>query len=465
MLLRRKIQISLAALLALLGTSSGYLVHASRNIHAFNLLLLDDAPSVDAAEALELDLQRLRTLSGFGSAPATPDPSRENRPLRNAFASLNEIESRARSSDEHRVLAELRLQMALLDPGAIDRATLDGAIADAERLTAVNRSEMAATTAASARLSREAEIAAAVLAAAGLLVTALVFGTLWRSISVPLGRIFSTVARIEAGDATVRVGASRDDELGRLARALDAMLDAAERRESDKADFIAGVAHDLRTPMSTISIGVSGLARSLTDPKALERADMIARQVSRLDRMLAELLDVARIAARTTAPRNEPVALHALAEDVAALFRDVASKHSLTLTIEPAFVRGDPDLLMRVLVNLLSNAVKYSPGGGAIEVAVRVLDREAEVSVRDEGIGIAPAEHEKVFQRFARVDHGSEIEGTGLGLYLARRIVAQQGGVLDFESTPGQGTRFFARLPRIVAPAVAPPGDASEMLH
>lgn len=459
MLLRRKIYFSLGILLVLLGACGGYLLHASRRLHALNLQLLDDAPSVDAAEEVQLELQRIARLEGLDAAPAAPDATTATRRRMNEIArALDEVEARSHTDEERFLVLTLRADVETFDPAEPDRASLETATADADRLAEFNRRELAAATGESAAFAHEAELAAFVSIALGLLAGTLVLLTTWRTLSAPLSRMSEAVRRIDAGDMRARVALPGTDELAQFGRALDAMLDAANRREEEKAAFVAGIAHDIRTPLATISMGVENLRRSLSDPKALARTEVIERQVARLDRLLGELLEVARLAAGSEPLRAEAVALDALASDAIALFRDSSPRHEFVLRAAPCFVRADPDLLMRVLVNLLSNAVKYSPEGGAVEVEVRTDGAWNELSVRDHGIGIRPEDRGRIFGRFSRLDRSSNVPGTGLGLYLARQIVVQHGGELDFESAPDNGTRFWVRLPRTESPTTQPGG-------
>jgi signal transduction histidine kinase len=118
--------------------------------------------------------------------------------------------------------------------------------------------------------------------------------------------------------------------------------------------------------------------------------------------------------------------------------------------VVPAVVTGDSLALGRALLNLVDNAVRYTPAGGKVEVSSRPGDGWVEISVQDTGPGIAPADAERVFQPFVRLDPGGtgDREGTGLGLAIARSVVTAHGGTLTLASTPGAGSRFTIRLPR-----------------
>ena len=116
--------------------------------------------------------------------------------------------------------------------------------------------------------------------------------------------------------------------------------------------------------------------------------------------------------------------------------------------VVPAVVTGDSLALGRALLNLVDNAVRYTPAGGKVEVSARPGDGWVEIAVQDTGLGIAPADAERVFQPFVRLEGTGGAEGTGLGLAIARSIVVAHGGTLTLRSTPGAGSRFSIRLPR-----------------
>ena len=214
-----------------------------------------------------------------------------------------------------------------------------------------------------------------------------------------------------------------------------------------KSEFLSTAAHELRTPLASI-FGFTELMlrRKYPEERKTDMLQTMHRQASLLVKLLNELLDLARIEARQG--KDFKIAEHALDTLVA------SSIHALTLPdttrpveqqLEPGLrVLADPDKLTQAMTNLLSNAYKYSPEGGTISVRTRA-DTEGDkpfavIEVRDQGIGMSPAQLERAFERFYRADPSGNIPGTGLGLCLVKEIVELLGGRIELESAPGQGT-------------------------
>lgn len=228
-----------------------------------------------------------------------------------------------------------------------------------------------------------------------------------------------------------------------------------ERLELLKSAFVATASHELRTPLA----GVYGAAMTLQRTHAIasdelrrQLVELIGRESTRLTEtveqiMLASELEAGRF--RILEERFDPVALVRETVDRA------RERLPATLTIElvtdagAAAVRGEGAMVRSVLENLIDNAIKYSPEGGRIEVGLRFRPSRLRVSVRDEGLGIAPSEQERVFRKFHRLDPAMTqgVAGAGLGLYICRELVRRMGGRIWLESEPGQGSTFTVELP------------------
>jgi signal transduction histidine kinase len=269
-----------------------------------------------------------------------------------------------------------------------------------------------------------------------------------------------------AGDHAARARAIGVLELREMAQRFNDMAAKLARRRDAQTTFLAGIAHDLRNPLSPLKVAASVLAgHTPALPEDVRKlVQVIGRQVDHLDRIVGDLLDTTRIEAGRFELRLESADAAALAGEAVELFRPVAVAHGVAVCVpaEPAWVRCDPVRLQQVLNNLLSNAIKYSPRGGQVLVTVT---RDAErvcVTVQDEGIGMSEDEVRGLFVPFrrARPVADSLIPGVGLGLYIARRIVEAHGGELSVRSAPGAGSTFSLTLPAAGEPAAQPTGFA-----
>jgi len=253
---------------------------------------------------------------------------------------------------------------------------------------------------------------------------------------------------------------------GVLERYYDRALEAERRLALEKDELLNTLGHELKTPLASLSLAAQALGRTAerrgADEKMKRYVEIIREQVARASGLVTELLDSARLD-RQLPLRRERIDLGALtraAVDRQQAYLPEPARHEITFGTEgSAPLDGDPSRLEQVIANLLTNAVKYSPDGGAIEVRVGRADGRVHLQVADHGMGIAGDERESVFRPFARSRAAIErgIEGTGLGLYLSRRIIEAHGGTLAVADTPGGGTTIVASLP--VATGVATDGS------
>ncbi|MDQ2978835.1 MAG: PAS domain S-box protein [Acidobacteriota bacterium] len=219
-------------------------------------------------------------------------------------------------------------------------------------------------------------------------------------------------------------------------------------------DFLSIAGHELKTPLSTLSLEIHRLlavARSSrpSDAGPLHATEKAARSVQRLSRLVDQLLDVSRVGAGRLALEPEELDLSALCREVADRFADelARSGSALDLRVDPPVVGvWDRLRLDQVVGNLLSNAIKYGQGR-PIELEAREEDESAVLLVRDHGIGIPPEDQTRVFARFERAVSSRHFGGLGLGLWIVHQIVDASGGTISIESAEGAGTAFTVRLP------------------
>lgn len=262
------------------------------------------------------------------------------------------------------------------------------------------------------------------------------------------------------GGGSVSVGvtyAPLFDRENRLVNIIADVRDVTRFREADevKSVFISVISHELKTPVALIKGYADTLRRedARWDPQTMrESLTVIVEEADRLNQLIDNLLDASRLQAGALPLERDQVALDALAERAARLFRTQTEAHEIVVRFPPDFpvVMGDSGRLEQVLNNLVSNAIKYSPAGGVIEIGGRALPDEVIVTVSDTGMGIPFQEQTRVFERFfrgARERHQGT-PGAGLGLYLAKAIVEAHNGRIWVESRPGAGAAFSFALPR-----------------
>jgi PAS domain S-box-containing protein len=229
-------------------------------------------------------------------------------------------------------------------------------------------------------------------------------------------------------------------------------LTAERELERAKSDFIATVSHELRTPMTAVYGAARTLLRPDIDISADQRSElleMIATQSERLAQITEEVLFASRLDRGEVAVERDRVDVAELARRAVETMQPQLSV-AVTLDAPPeACAIGDRDRIEQILINLLDNAAKYSPEGGRITVSVSETERQVQLAVADEGVGIAPTEQEAIFEKFYRVDpHLTQTPGgTGLGLYICRELTERMSGEIAVESEPGGGSTFVLSLP------------------
>ena len=288
--------------------------------------------------------------------------------------------------------------------------------------------------------------ALAIAAAAGILLAALISLTFARLITRPLDRVARASRALAERGVSEPVPVEGATELRSLATSFNEMAEQlASAREAEKA-FLLSVSHELRTPLAA----VRGYSEALADeaiPPA-EAAETIGREALRLERLVGDLLDLARVSRSEFGIHCTPVDLGEVAREALQRFQAQAKSFSVELesvsdAAAPAL--GDHDRVLQVASNLIENALRVTPSGGFVHVTAS----PGTLSVEDNGPGLAPDELPRAFERFFLYSrHRSERSvGTGLGLAIVKELVDGMKGTVTVTSEPGKGTNFTVRLP------------------
>lgn len=263
------------------------------------------------------------------------------------------------------------------------------------------------------------------------------------------GRVFSAHCRTLSA-----AGDDRADDGQRVAVVLSNITHQQGARQRN-AEFVAAVSHEMKTPLAGIKAYVELLADGDAEDRQTQEEflSVISTQADRLQRLVENLLNLARIEAGVVHVQKQPLSLNELLEEAAAVVHPSAEMKRQRLNVELSSlyigVLADRDMLLQAAINLLSNAVKYTPVGGQVWLRSRVTDQEICFEVEDTGVGLGEEDRERVFEKFYRVTNSKDMApGTGLGLPLARHIVEDvHEGRLTVESALGVGSTFRVTLP------------------
>jgi len=266
----------------------------------------------------------------------------------------------------------------------------------------------------------------------------------------------SQTQRISAENLSARLDVtSSRDELGKLATTINDLLARLENSFKEQQRFIADASHELRTPLAVLRGETEvALGKTRTVEEYQQSLSLIQDEAERLSRIVEDLFILARQPVNTRAALNTArLSLNDAINDCARAAQVLAIRKGVRLKLEndssAIVLTGDEDLIRRLILNLLDNAVKYTPAGGEILLALTRQNGNAEIVVRDTGIGIPEAAQQRVFDRFYRVDkaRARAMGGAGLGLSIAQWIVEVHGGEINVASAPGEGSTFTVVLP------------------
>jgi two-component system sensor histidine kinase MprB len=253
------------------------------------------------------------------------------------------------------------------------------------------------------------------------------------------------VAATQQLDATIEPGG--DDELGRLARSFNAMLEALAASRSQQSQLVSDAGHELRTPLTSLRTNIEVLARVPDLPEADRQALIsdVTAQLGELTTLVGDLVELAR--EEEAQPDPEDVRFDAVVERALERARRRAPSVTFNAHVEPSLVRGQPVLLERAVLNLLDNAVKWSPRDAEVDVGLHRNGHGWQLEVRDHGPGIGADDLPFVFDRFYRAPTARSLPGSGLGLAIVRQVVETHGGRVTASSPADGGTLMTVELP------------------
>ena len=288
-----------------------------------------------------------------------------------------------------------------------------------------------------------------------LLCASILTKLLMRKLTDPLQKVTDAAQRFGGGDLSVRVeGVEGEGEVADLARTFNRMADNIQTNDNSRGQFMGNIAHELRTPMTTIKGFVDGILDGTIPPDMQNHyLQLVSEETGRLARLIQNMLDLSKLESGEYQVNARMFNIWETLTGVALAAEQrindgMIELEGLTMD-EKVLVYADPDLIHQVAYNLLDNAIKFTPAGGTIRFSVEKLGPETEIAVWNSGQGISPEALPYVFQRFYKEDRsrGLHARGAGLGLNICKVLVNLSGGQIRVESQQGEWCRFVFTLP------------------
>ncbi|ADH98998.1 sensor histidine kinase [Salisediminibacterium selenitireducens] len=270
----------------------------------------------------------------------------------------------------------------------------------------------------------------------------------------PIRRMIAASKSWGEGDFSQKVDVKTTDEIGQLADAFNQMTYSLDEADKKKQEFLGNVSHELRTPLSYLKGYSEVLLEKHRKGEALDEKhiEKIQAEGNRMEKLIHDLLDLARLEGDTYPMDKMPMPLAQLVEDVCERMNLIAEKDDVTVNLELDYgiiIEGDESRLEQVISNLIENAIRYGKQGKQIDVSLEQADGKAVLRVRDYGAGMPPETLTRLTERFYRVDRtrSKQLGGTGLGLTIVNEIVKKHDGQLSFESVEGEGATAIVQIP------------------
>ncbi|HVA86836.1 MAG TPA: HAMP domain-containing sensor histidine kinase [Candidatus Saccharimonadales bacterium] len=295
---------------------------------------------------------------------------------------------------------------------------------------------------------RQALLAATVIAIVASTILSLAVAA---RIARPISVLVAASRRIARGHYAERVPVEEPTEFGELAASFNDMADSLEATERRRLQLVGDIAHDLRTPLTTLDGYLEGLEDGVIAPTA-DTWHLLRSETGRLNRLIADLSELWRAEARQLTLRLQAVDVAAVAAETVERFAPLSAPRNIRVevTATPVVARADRDRVLQILGNYLSNAIRLAPDSSTITVTATTADGRVRLAVTDHGPGLAQDQLEAVFERFYRVDpaRSRSAGGSGIGLSIVRALAGAIGGRAWAESAgPGTGATFFVELP------------------
>lgn len=291
-----------------------------------------------------------------------------------------------------------------------------------------------------------------------VIVLLLAFAMIWlttKRMITPLQQMSQAAKRFAVGDFSYRVKVKGNDELTDLAYAFNDMADALDKLESSRRSFVANVSHELKTPMTSISGFIDGILDG-TIPKEKQEyyLKIVSDEIRRLSRLVVAMLNMSKMESGDfeMKPKNYNISDQII--HILLTFEQKIEKKNIEIRglekLEPHRVYADTDMIYQVIYNLFDNAVKFTDTDGYIQISVKELSEQVEVTIKNSGEGINSSELTRVFERFYKVDKSRSLDakGAGLGLYIVKMMVEMHGGRIFARSDSKSEAEFVFTLPK-----------------
>jgi len=292
-----------------------------------------------------------------------------------------------------------------------------------------------------------------ILAAAIAGVFSTIIGTIMaKRLTDPISRVIKTAEQISEGNYEDRVNeTSNTSEIIELTGAINTLAESLGKQENLRKRMTADVAHELRTPLANLQSHLEAMIDGIWIPDS-ERLKSCHEETVRLTKIVGDLESLARYEGENLSLNKEYFVISDLTNTIIKSFENEFRNRNITLSTEISEqnVEADKDKIAQVIVNIISNALKYTPDGGKIDISMEGDSNSITISIKDTGIGIAKEDLPYIFERFYRADksRSRNTGGSGIGLAIAKSLVAAHGGTITVSSEVGAGSEFIIRLPK-----------------